>query len=159
VQVHSEVGSGTTFILYLPRIAKPEPAAEIAGERRGDGELERSRILVVEDNPNVGEFAHQLLAELGHETSLAGDASEALERLEADPHAFDLVFSDVVMPGMSGIELGHEVRRRWPHLRVVLTSGYSHVLAQEGRHGFELLQKPYSVESLTAILRSRSASV
>jgi DNA-binding NtrC family response regulator len=64
------------------------------------------------------------------------------------------VFSDVVMPGMSGVELGLEIRKRHPGLPVVLTSGYSHVLAEEGRHGFELLQKPYAVEDLSRILRS-----
>ena len=47
------------------------------------------------------------------------------------------------MPGMNGVELGMEIRRREPELPVILTSGYSHVLAQEGSHGFELLQKPY----------------
>jgi len=58
-----------------------------------------------------------------------------------------------VMPGMSGIDLGLEVRRRFPGLPVVITSGYSHVLAEEGRHGFELLQKPYAVEELSRVLR------
>jgi DNA-binding NtrC family response regulator len=63
------------------------------------------------------------------------------------------VFSDVVMPGVDGVTLGHEIRRRRPHLTVVLTSGYSHVLAEEGSHGFELLRKPYSVEELSGVLR------
>ena len=67
--------------------------------------------------------------------------------------AFDVVFSDVVMPGMSGIELGQEIRLRYPDLPVILTSGYSHVLAEEGRHGFELLQKPYAAEELSRVLR------
>jgi FixJ family two-component response regulator len=57
------------------------------------------------------------------------------------------------MPGISGIALGHEVRRRYPDLPIVLTSGYSHVLAEEGRHGFELLQKPYAAEELSRVLR------
>jgi DNA-binding NtrC family response regulator len=57
------------------------------------------------------------------------------------------------MPGMGGIELGHEVRRRYPGLPVVLTSGYSEVLAEEGRHGFELLHKPYAAEELSRVLR------
>ena len=76
--------------------------------------------------------------------------SSFLERRGA---RFDVVFSDVVMPGMSGIELGQEVRRRYPGLPVVLTSGYSHVLAEEGRHGFELLQKPYAAEEVSRVLR------
>jgi two-component system NtrC family sensor kinase len=63
-----------------------------------------------------------------------------------------VVFSDVVMPGMTGIELAQEIRRRQFDLPVVLTSGYSHVLSQYGGHGFELLQKPYSVEQLSRVL-------
>nr|WP_307826449.1 response regulator [Microvirga arvi] len=62
------------------------------------------------------------------------------------------MFSDVVMPGMSGVELGQEIRRLYPGLPVVLTSGYSHVLAEEGRHGFELLHKPYAAEDLSRVL-------
>jgi two-component system NtrC family sensor kinase len=62
------------------------------------------------------------------------------------------VFSDVVMPGTSGIELAQGIRERYPDLPVVLTSGYSHVLAQHGTFGFELLQKPYSIEQLSRVL-------
>ncbi len=57
------------------------------------------------------------------------------------------------MPGMSGIELENEIRQRYASLPVVLTSGYSHVLAEEGRHGFELLHKPYAVEDVSRVLR------
>jgi CheY-like chemotaxis protein len=64
-----------------------------------------------------------------------------------------VVFSDVVMPGMDGVELGRRLRERWPDLPVVLTSGYSHVLAEDARHGFPLLHKPYSVEDLSRVLR------
>ena len=63
------------------------------------------------------------------------------------------MFSDVVMPGMGGIALAMNIRRRIPDLPVVLASGYSHVLAEEGTHGFELLQKPYSAEALSKTLR------
>jgi PAS domain S-box-containing protein len=157
VQVRSEVGRGTVFTLYLPRIARPVADHEPARRRRAEAPMARSRILVVEDNPDVGAFASQLLAELGHDTRLASSGAEALRMIEEED-GFDLIFSDVVMPGMTGIELGHELRQRRPELRVILTSGYSHVLAQEGRHGFELLQKPYSVETLTRILRSAPAS-
>jgi DNA-binding NtrC family response regulator len=57
------------------------------------------------------------------------------------------------MPGMSGVELGREIQRRYPALPVVLTSGYSHVLAEERRHGFELLHKPYAVDDVSRVLR------
>ena len=154
VRVESEIGKGTCFTLYLPRIAAPARAEKAAQRRRGEAPMRRSRILVVEDNPDVGAFATQLLAELGHETELASNGREALATIERDARGFDLVFSDVVMPGMTGIELAQTLAERRPDLRIVLTSGYSHVLAQEGRHGFELLHKPYSVESLTRILRT-----
>ena len=57
------------------------------------------------------------------------------------------------MPGMGGIALAQELRRRLPKLPVVLTSGYSHVLADDTNHGFELLQKPYSADQLSRVLR------
>jgi CheY-like chemotaxis protein len=66
---------------------------------------------------------------------------------------FDVVFSDVVMPAMTGIELAQQIRRRYHDLPVVLTSGYSHVLSQNGSYGFELLQKPYSIEQLAQVLQ------
>jgi DNA-binding NtrC family response regulator len=107
---------------------------------------------VVEDNREVGEFSTQLLHDLGYETTWAVNASEALDHLARDP-LYDVVFSDVVMPGMSGVELGQAIRSHYPGLPVILTSGYSHVLAEDARHGFELLHKPYAVEELSRALR------
>jgi DNA-binding NtrC family response regulator len=63
------------------------------------------------------------------------------------------VFSDVIMPGMNGVELATLIRERYPHLPVVLTSGYSSALAESAHHGFELIRKPYSVEALSRTLR------
>jgi CheY-like chemotaxis protein len=102
---------------------------------------------------DVGTFATQTLAELGYVTVWASDAEEALAELEKDAARFDVVFSDVMMPGMNGIDLAHEIRRRHHAMPVLLASGYSHVLAQNGTHGFELLHKPYSVEQLSRLLR------
>jgi DNA-binding NtrC family response regulator len=62
------------------------------------------------------------------------------------------VFSDVVMPGMGGIALARLLQRRMPKLPVLLATGYSHVLAQDGLHGFELIHKPYSADQLGRIL-------
>ena len=100
----------------------------------------------------MGSFATQTLHELGYRSILATDAQAALAELASDARRFDVVFTDVVMPGMNGIDLAQEIRRRHADLPVVLTSGYSHVLAQNGPHGFELLHKPYSIEQLSRVL-------
>ena len=154
IDVASAVGVGTDFVLYLPRASdeslpdavRPEAAAPVAAS--GDGR----RVLVVEDNVDVGTFSTQLLEDLGYETVWAANGAEALAILAERPEAFDIVFTDVVMPGISGVELGLAIRHDYPDLPVVLTSGYSHVLAEEGRHGFELLRKPYAVDDLSRVL-------
>jgi len=157
IAVESLVGDGTVFTLYLPQAAGNAAAASEGPAAADALDLETRRILIVEDNDKVGESAMNLLAELGQQVCWATDAGRALAMIEAAPQAYDLVFSDVVMPGTNGIELAKEIRARWPDLPVVLTSGYSHVLAEEGSHGFELLRKPYSIDGLTGILRGRAA--
>jgi DNA-binding NtrC family response regulator len=107
----------------------------------------------VEDNEDVGKFSTELLQDLGYATRRADNAKQALALIAADELAFDLVFSDVIMPGMNGVELATIIRERYPGLPVVLTSGYSSVLAENAHHGFELIQKPYSVEALSRTLR------
>ena len=153
IRVTSAPGEGSTFTLYLPRVAgaAPAPSGEAEPEPLVDGH--GTRVLVVEDNPEVGAFATQTLSELGYRTVWAGNAEGALDELACDADRFDVVFSDVVMPGMNGVALAQEIARRHPGLAVVLTSGYSHVLAESGTAGFELLHKPYSVEELSRMLR------
>ena len=152
VAVASELGKGSIFTLYLPRSAgsgksRQTPAAD-APAVSGSG----LSVLVVEDNIEVGRFTTDALAELGYATRLVMNATHALEELAVDPDRFDAVFTDVVMPGMTGIELAQEIRHRHPDLPVVLASGYSHVLSEHGSYGFELLQKPYSIEQLSLVL-------
>ena len=156
VLVSSQVGHGTTFTLYLPEVSGAEQATrkeDPGAPMDGHG----TRVLVVEDNADVGTFAVQTLSDLGYVPVLANNAAEALAELAKDAGRFDVVFSDVVMPGMSGIELGQEIRRLYDGLPVLLASGYSHVLARNGTYGFELLHKPYSVEQLSRLLRRVAA--
>ncbi|MCJ2064266.1 ATP-binding protein [Methylobacterium sp. J-088] len=156
VRVASKIGQGSTFTLYLPRVAGMSRAGVVAGEPEPFTEGHGTRVLLVEDNTDVGSFAVQTLTELGYVTTWAASAEDALAKLAEDIERFDVVFSDVVMPGMSGIELGQEIRRLHHDLPVVLTSGYSHVLAQNGTYGFELLHKPYSIDQLSRVLRKAS---
>ena len=83
----------------------------------------------------------------------AGILRQQLDLLAKRSHQFDLVFSDVVMPGMNGIALGEQVRKRYPGIPVVLTSGYNAVMAEEGWHGFELVLKPYTADNLVNVFR------
>jgi CheY-like chemotaxis protein len=94
---------------------------------------------------------------LGYRTTWAANAAAALELLSSGTENFDLVFSDVIMPGMSGIEFGELMRQCYPGLPVVLTSGYNEVMAERGRHGFELIQKPYTSETLVGVFRKAIA--
>jgi PAS domain S-box-containing protein len=154
IEVTSTPGKGATFTIYLPRAMAPASeveAAAAAGESAPTGR--GYRVLVVEDNDEVGQFSRELLEDLGYAVERVANADAALAILAEDEFAADLVFSDVIMPGMNGVELAGVIRSRYPGLPVVLTSGYSNVLAENAHRGFELIQKPYSVESLSRILR------
>lgn len=156
VGVETVLGQGSTFTLYFPEVAQPSviqrtSVPEVFGDGNG------TTVLVVEDNAEVGNFTVQSLKDLGFVPVLASNANEALAELAIDASRFDVIFSDVVMPGMNGIELGNQIRNMHPGLPVVLTSGYSHVLAQNGPDRFELLHKPYSIEQLSWLLRKVTA--
>jgi PAS domain S-box-containing protein len=154
IGVASEPERGTTFTLYLPRCDELlEAPAFVTPHAEAVGHGEQKMVLVVEDNQLVGEFAAEILQELGYQTQWAENAQAALQCLSDCPGRFDVVFSDIVMPGMNGIELATKLRSEMPELPVVLTSGYSDVLARTGASGFPLLQKPYSAENLALALR------
>ncbi len=154
IEVRSAPGQGATFTIYLPQASPPaseRAAAAIAAEPATTGR--GYRVLVVEDDDEVGRFSTELLEDLGYSVRRVADAKAALSILAADEFSVDLVFSDVIMPGINGVELAGFIRERYPGLPVVLTSGYSNVLAESAHRGFELIQKPYSVESLSRVLR------
>jgi DNA-binding NtrC family response regulator len=157
IQVESELGVGSRFTLYLPRVAVPAHIAELA---LADEEhmLETTPcVLVVEDNVEVAASTVDALDQLGFRTVLATNGDEGLREIASDAERFDVVFSDVVMPGMTGIEMGREIRRLHGGLPVILASGYSHVLAAGGTDGFELIHKPYSIDQVSRILRRAAA--
>ncbi len=153
IDVASTVGQGTVFTLYLPQVdsqeAPPLPVAEPLIPLPGNV---RQHVLIVEDNLEVGRFASQILQDLGYQTTWATDAQQALALAGEDATAFDAIFSDVVMPGMTGVAMAKVLRQRRPTLPVVLTSGYSEELADSGYDGFEFLAKPYSADQVARIL-------
>ena len=153
VDVASTLGQGTVFTLYLPQVAaetaQHSPPQE---DQRLLQDTALRHILIVEDNLEVGRFANQILQDLGYQTTWATDAEQALALAGPQALAFDGVFSDVVMPGITGVAMAKVLRERRPDLPVVLTSGYSEELADSGYEGFEFLAKPYSADQVARAL-------
>jgi two-component system NtrC family sensor kinase len=156
VKIYSEPNEGTTIKIYLPRLlagaadeTPPEPAEEEDAEQ-GIGQ----RILVVEDDHDVRSYVVEALRNIGHEVSEATDGAEALTRFREG--RFDLLLTDVVLPGMNGRQLAEALTARWPEMKVLFMTGYSrNAIVHHGRldPGVNLLQKPVSTAELIRKVR------
>lgn len=155
VEIRSREGDGTSVILFLPRgevVAQIAPPAQL--KRSEEEGVDRLRILLVEDNDAVAALVQEMIQGLGfmpRRVSNAWDALAALENYES----FDLVFSDIVMPGgMNGIELARAIKRKAPDMPVILATGYSAALRDaNGVEGLRILRKPYDMDALESALR------
>ena len=152
--VDSALGEGTRFRIYLPQ-AEGRPEAAEAAERpvapRGQG-----RVLVVEDEGAVRRLTRRVLEGAGYTITEAADGPKALAAVAAAPAPFDLVVTDVIMPGMSGQELARQLLARQPGLRILYVSGYSdEAILPLGRlpGGTAFLQKPFEPAVLLARVR------
>jgi CheY-like chemotaxis protein len=155
ISVYSEEGKGTCFRLYLPRAGAGAEVAAGHGVRTQQMPGGSETVLIVEDNEKLRRIVVRQMTELGYRVREAGNATEALEMLDADP--IDLLFTDMVMPGeMNGAELAHAARQRRPQLKVLYTSGFpdAHLGGEtRPRDDAELLSKPYRKEELAHMLR------
>jgi CheY-like chemotaxis protein len=157
VQIYSEVGHGTTIRIYLPTTDEKAGAAGETGEEAlGTFAAKGETVLVVEDDPRVRRVTIARLNALGYRVIEAENGAAGLVALDELGGAVDLLFSDIVMPGeISGSDLAREARRRIPHLKVVLTSGYARpeVLQRglEGNVGW--IKKPHTALELARVLR------
>jgi signal transduction histidine kinase len=147
VRAESAVGKGTTVSLLLPCLAEAEVRQVGEPVERAAAPQRSAAILVVEDNDEVGVFAESLLSELGHKVTRASSAEEALHLSRSND--FDLVFSDVVMPGMGGLKLAEVLAAERPALPVVLATGYSQEIAETGSGGRPVILKPYRLATLS----------
>lgn len=145
-RIDSEVGKGTILTILLPASDKPLPIALQAGQLVMARET-AGRILLVEDNEEVGDVAETLLGELGHAVVRARNGPEALDLADGGAQ-FDIVFSDIIMPGMTGLELAGKLKQRRPLIPIVLTTGYSDRIAAAVLQGFNVVHKPYRLETL-----------
>lgn len=155
IAVDSAAGAGTAVRVTLPAASVPmEPGDNVSsGDHLALGAGQR--VLVVEDEPEARSALAELLVELGYAVTAAGSAEEAL-RLPAEP-GFDVLLTDYLLPGASGLELAGELEKRWPDLQVVVMSGYTpddvagHLLASGRRH---FLQKPFDMKALARAMRA-----
>ncbi len=154
IEVHSELGVGTSFEIYFPAIM--EEAEKLDERAPADRPLGTETILLVEDEPTCRELAQKILKRHGYRVVALGSAGDALNAAHGHRGHIDLLLTDVVMPGMNGRELYDELRESRPELRVLFMSGYAanHI----AKHGVldpdtAFVQKPFTVESLTRAVR------
>jgi two-component system, NtrC family, sensor kinase len=150
ITAKSELGSGTSVTIHLPRSWAP-PAPAIANEPPANVSGRGETILVVEDNAEVKKVAVSLLELLNYKTIAVESAKAALDTL-AGRSRVDLVFTDVMLPGDDdGLALAKTVRTLHPGVPVLLASGYAKALI--GRHGWPILRKPYQMFALAEAVR------
>jgi PAS domain S-box-containing protein len=157
IMIYSEEGHGTTIKMYLPPATGALPAAEPVLAPAVEGGHET--ILVVEDDTLVRNYVLTQLHSLGYVTLDAANATEALA-LARTGHPFDLLFTDVIMPGMNGRQLADEILKVKPGLRVLFTSGYTeNAIIHHGRldEGVLLLAKPYRKSDMAIMIRKALA--
>lgn len=156
LKIYSEIGRGTTIKIYLPRYTGGE--RELApGDVSGELPLgsREEVILVVEDETEVRRMSVDALRELGYTVIHAGDGARAIEQFDVLPRV-DLLFTDVVMPGMTGRQLADELRRRDAGLKVIYTTGYTrNAIVHNGVVDADVafIAKPFSIEALARKVR------
>jgi two-component system cell cycle sensor histidine kinase/response regulator CckA len=156
ITCRSELGKGTTFSVFLPRVSgetaiRRDDEAGQAKPVRGT-----ERILLVEDDDSVRRYVCSILESAGYTVFSAEAGVAALDKLRSLPEPPDLLLTDVIMPGMDGRVLAQDVTLRFPAVRVLLMSGYAEVVAGvpgPGDPGFHLIQKPFSSIELLSKVR------
>jgi CheY-like chemotaxis protein len=151
LEIESELGRGTTVRMLFPvagaQTAEVETALRPPVRAHTDQEASTAHILIVEDNPEVLELSREILEEVGYQVSSAETGETALALFKAAaPGTFDLLFTDLVMPGgINGIVLAQEIGRIDPALPVLMTTGYNEELVIDGprQSGLDVLGKPY----------------
>lgn len=156
IKVYSQPGVGTSMHLYLPRSSALDISPPARSHQTTELPTGNERVLIVDDEGELLMLADEYLAALGYRTQTASHAAQALQILQQDA-GFDLLFSDVVMPGdMSGYELAQKATELKPALKVLLTSGFTAKTptnASQARFSANLLDKPYRKESLAQRVR------
>lgn len=151
VTIETQVGKGTTISLYFPAIIRKEDHQEPFAQ----GNTTKDKVLLVDDEPDVLDMAVHLFRNMGYDVLSANNAEEALSLLERVPD-IGVLFTDVVMPGMSGLELGAVARQLVPDIQVILASGYPMPALENTRSqvtDYPFIHKPYRTSHIVRALR------
>ena len=156
VNVDSELGTGTTFRFYLPVYEDASASQGDAGSNIIPATGGRECILLVEDEPAVGDLTRKILERIGYAVLLVASPYEAIRTFEENSERIDLLITDVIMPGMNGGDLVARLLEQFPSLTYLYMSGYtSNIIAQQGvvAEGVNFIQKPFSVIDLSVKVR------
>ncbi len=153
IHAESAEGRGATFRVFLPRASEAAAAAAPIDETALATPPAGVTALVVEDNDAVRATLVELLGANGYEVIAAIDGEQALEIVRAAPAPFDFLVTDMMLPGMSGLDVARDVQARWPACRVLFITGYLDLVLRNALPpGASLLQKPFSLRALLAEL-------
>jgi two-component system cell cycle sensor histidine kinase/response regulator CckA len=153
ITAYSEVGKGTTFNIFFPRLGAESFPSEVSRAPLASG---RERILLVDDEEAQVESVRNMLERLGYRVVAKTDSVEALALFQENPHWFDLVVTDQTMPHMTGVKLAEEILRIRPDLPVILCTGFSETVDANGAQASgicQFLMKPFSVREMADIIR------
>jgi signal transduction histidine kinase/ActR/RegA family two-component response regulator len=129
ISVYSEPGKGSSFLIYLPRIVQENlPADEIYVTETPTGS---ERILVIDDESAIADMERRLLESLGYQATSITSPFEALQLISAQPHSYDLILTDMIMPGMNGAELSQKILRIRSDMPVILCTGFSEMMNEK----------------------------
>ena len=154
ISVDSEIGRGTTFRVFLPRIDAPSTSSGRFALEDGIGPRGKETVLLVEDDSDVREFVQDVLRTHGYKVLSAVDGPQALALIEQHPGSIELVVTDVIMPRMMGSEVAARITALRPSIKVLYISGYpGDAIVKQGVPEQAFVQKPFSVSSLARRVR------
>jgi CheY-like chemotaxis protein len=153
LKVRTEFGKGTNFQVYLPRCFEDPDIREVATSVPTYSGIGR-KALVIDDDPMVRKIMVRMLKRIGYEVVSEESGDKGIECLTELDGKFHVVIVDMEMPGKNGLAVGEIIRERWSHLPLVLSSGYSEDLIQDGGPFDAFIQKPYSLTSMATTVNS-----
>jgi len=150
ITVYSEVGRGTTFHMYIPKL-ETKVQWEDSGAPSSSIQKGRGRVLLVDDEPALAAIGQRMLGQLGYDVVAKTSSMEALETFRSQPDQFDLVVTDFTMPGMTGASLATEVLGIRPDIPIILCTGFNERIDEDmaGELGIaEFVLKPLNMQVL-----------